>query len=76
MRTVKLYTGMGASFTPVYMEGRHDSGYTRIVAEDGMYVTDGEQIMSCTDVPDAEVGMWRDCDGIDEQNDTNERVIS
>lgn len=45
-----LYTGGGVSLSPENGEGRELSKYVRLVADAGAYITDGERVVSCTDV--------------------------
>lgn len=58
MTIVKLYTGGGVSYSPEYAEGRTESDYVRLVADDGMMLTDGERTALCLDVPVTEVERW------------------
>lgn len=39
-----LYTGNGASLSPVYAEGRTESKYIRLIAEEGKAITDGAEV--------------------------------
>lgn len=61
MRQIKLYTGAGATRTPTYVDGRTTSNYVRLVAEDGMMITDDLKTATCIDVPATEINKWRDC---------------
>lgn len=63
-----LYTGGGVSLSPVYAEGRSESRYVRLVADDGKAVTNGSIITACVDVPTDQVGNWSDC-AAQEQDD-------
>lgn len=61
-----LYTGNGVSLSPVNAEGRTLSTYIRLVAEDGMAITNGITITICVDVPERDVAKWKDCDVVPE----------
>lgn len=56
-----LYTGGGVSLSPIYAEGRTESSYVRLIADEGMAITNGEVITVCVDVPAADVDKWADC---------------
>lgn len=57
-----LYTGNGVSLSPVYAEGRTESKYIRLVAEEGMAITNGTAVTTCVDVLKTDVDKWTDCD--------------
>ena len=57
-----LYTGNGVSLSPVYAEGRAESKYIRLIADDGMAITNGTTVTTCIDVPKDNVGNWADCE--------------
>ena len=61
MITMKLYTGGGVSLSPVNAEGRKLSQHVRLVANEGMAITNGVAVSTCADVPAAEIGNWTDC---------------
>lgn len=69
MRQITLYAGAGATRTPTYVDGRTESNYVRIVAEDGMMITDGIKTATCIDVPATEIDKWRDCPYIGDDDD-------
>ena len=55
-----LYTGGGVSLSPIHTEGRRVSEYVRLVAEDGMGITDGTTVTICIDTKTPET--WTDCE--------------
>ncbi len=57
-----LYTGNGASLSPVYAEGRTESKYIRLIAEEGKAITDGAVVSFCMDILKSEAGRWVDCE--------------
>ena len=57
-----LYTGNGVSLSPMYAEGRTESKYVRLIADDGKAVTNGVTVTTCVDVLKADVGNWTDCE--------------
>lgn len=62
MITKKLYTGNGVSLSPIEAEGRKLSAYVRLVAEDGMAITNGSTVTTCADVLATDVPKWSDCE--------------
>lgn len=58
MTTITLYTGSGVSLSPVYVEGRRESAYVRLVAEDGKALKNGEIVTGCVDVLASDVSNW------------------
>lgn len=58
MRQITLYTGAGASLTPVYTEGRTESDYIRLVADDGMMLEKGDVTTLCVDVLKTDAPNW------------------
>lgn len=61
-----LYTGNGVSLSPIYAEGRTESHYVRLIADDGMAITNGETITVCVDVLTEDAHNWTDCELPDE----------
>lgn len=59
MTKMTLYTGGGVSYSPEYAEGRTVSDYVRLVADDGMGITDG--IVTVTVIDTNEPEQWTDC---------------
>ena len=57
-----LYTGNGVSLSPVYAEGRTESKYVRLIAYDGMAITNGTAVTVCVDVPKENAYLWTDCE--------------
>lgn len=62
MITKELYTGNGVSLSPIEAEGRKLSAYVRLVAEDGMAITNGNTVTTCVDVLATDAPNWTDCD--------------
>lgn len=60
MTTIKLYTGGGVSLSPVNAEGRTESEYVRLVADDGMMLVNGGLFSTAADVNKADVGAWQE----------------
>lgn len=58
MTTITLYTGGDVSLSPVYAEGRQESAYVRLVAEDGKALKNGEIVTVCVDVLASDVSNW------------------
>lgn len=58
MTTITLYTGGGVSLSPIYEEGRTQSSYVRLVADEGKALQNGEIVTTCIDVPLSDVGNW------------------
>lgn len=57
-----LYNGNGVSLSPVYAEGRTESEYVRLIADEGKAITNGVTVTACVDVLKACVGHWMDCE--------------
>lgn len=57
-----LYTGNGVSLSPMYAEGRTESKYVRLIADDEKAITNGVTVTTCVDVLKAYVGNWTDCE--------------
>ncbi len=57
-----LYTGGGVSLSPVYAEGRRESAYVRLVADDGKALQKGEIVSPCVDVLADDVSNWVEID--------------
>lgn len=57
-----LYTGNGVSLSPVYAEGRTESKYIRLIADDGMAITNGNAVTVCVDVLKTDAHLWADCE--------------
>ena len=58
----EIYTGGGVSLSPVNAEGRKLSQYVRLIAENGMAITNGVTVTTCADVPAADSANWTDCE--------------
>lgn len=70
MKTVTLYSGSGVSLSPVNDIGRVVAKYVRLIAEDGMAITNGKIVTECADVLVASVPDWTDCEPIDTEEAT------
>lgn len=62
MTTRTLYTGGGVSLSPVYADGRTESAYVRLVADDGKALQKGEIVSTCVDVLADDVSNWTEID--------------
>lgn len=60
MKIHTLYTGGGVSLSTVFAEGRRVSAYVRLVADEGMGITDGVTVTACIDTKTPEA--WTDCE--------------
>lgn len=65
-----LYTGNGVSLSPVYEEGRTESKYIRLIADDGMAITNGNTVTVCVDVLKTDAHLWTDCALPPEESET------
>lgn len=57
-----LYTGNGVSLSPIWAEGRTESRYVRLIADEGRAITDGETVTVCVDVLAEDAQKWTDCE--------------
>ena len=57
-----LYTGNGVSLSPIFEEGRTESHYVRLIADDDKAITDGTTITVCVDVLKSDADKWMDCE--------------
>lgn len=57
-----LYTGNGVSLSPIFEEGRTESHYVRLIADDDKGITNGETVTVCVDVLKTDVHKWTDCE--------------
>lgn len=62
MNQKTLYTGNGVSLSPIWAEGRTESRYVRLIADDGMAITNGETVTVCVDVLAVDAHKWTDCE--------------
>lgn len=77
MTELKLYTGGGVSMSPMDGEGRKLSAYVRLVAEDGMAITNGKTVTTCADVLATDAPNWTDCEApADEDELTAEEALA
>lgn len=78
MKQLTLYTGNGVSLSPVYAEGREESKYVRLIADDGKAITNGKTVTVCVDVLKENVSLWTDCDLPEEEpeplNETEQKA--
>lgn len=65
-----LYTGNGVSLSPIWEEGRTESRYVRLIADDGMAITNGETVTVCVDVLAEDAHKWTDCEMPPEEEET------
>ena len=57
-----LYTGNGVSLSPVNAEGRTESKYVRLIADEGKAITNGVTVTTCVDVLSTDAPNWTDCE--------------
>ena len=78
MKQLTLYTGNGVSLSPMYAEGRTESKYVRLIADDGKAITNGETVSVCVDVLKENAFLWTDCDlpeyETDPMNETEQKA--
>lgn len=67
-----LYTGSGVSLSPVYAEGRTESKYIRLIADEGKAITNGNTVTVCVDVLKENVPLWTDCELPPEETELTE----
>lgn len=65
-----LYTGNGVSLSPIWAEGRTESRYVRLIADDGMAITNGDTVTFCVDVLAEDAHKWTDCEMPPEEEET------
>ena len=76
MNKIVLYKGDGASLSPKYEEGRTESAYVRLVADDGMMLKNGEQTAVCIDVLATNAENWTEVEYSEPDEDpTAEEVL-
>lgn len=66
MTIITLYTGGGVSLSPKYIEGRTESKYVRLIADEGRAISNGAIIVNSIDVLKEKTNEWYDTDAIDE----------
>lgn len=64
MTRITLYTGGGVSFSPQYAEGRVESSYIRLVADEGKILINNDRMAICVDIPRSEASNWSEVDGV------------
>lgn len=57
-----LYTGNGASLSPIYEDGRVETDYVRLIADADMGITNGVVITTCVDILKTNIDQWIDCE--------------
>lgn len=62
MTEIILYTGGGVSLSPIWKDGRKESAYVRLVADDGKALQKGEIVIACVDVLASDVSNWTEVD--------------
>lgn len=74
MTQIILYTGGGVTLSPVYAEGRTESQYVRLVADDGKILQHGDVMTPCIDVNRNDIGDWQEVDApiIEDEPDPTE----
>ena len=72
MKKTILYTGGGVSLSPVYADGRTESAYVRLVADDGKMLQKGELAAICIDALATEADTWKEVDYVEPEESTAE----
>lgn len=72
MNKIVLYNGDGASLSPKYEEGRTESAYVRLVADDGMMLKNGDVATTCIDVLAADVDNWTEVEYSEQDEDIDD----
>lgn len=75
MKTIMLYTGGGISFSTEFVEGRTESNYVRLAADDGMILVNGEREAFCVDVPKTDAGNWQEIEYVEDPDLDNAETL-
>ena len=67
MKTIKLYTGGGVSFSEEYAEGRVESPYVRLVADEGMMLKKGDITVFNIDILVSDAPNWTEVDFVEDE---------
>lgn len=62
MTKKQLYKSDSIYLTEHRGEGRTESRYVRLIADDGMAITNGDTVTVCVDVLRTDTDRWTDCD--------------
>lgn len=76
MTKITLYTGGGVSLSPVYAEGRAESNYVRLIANEGMMLQKDEQTAECVDVLKTDVANWSEVEFADDPDLDDSEALS
>lgn len=63
MTQIMLYTGGGVSLSPVYVDGRTETNYVRLVADEGKHLECGGRMAACVDVLKSDAMAWLEVEG-------------
>lgn len=76
MTQITLYTGGGVSLSPVYVDGRTESEYIRLVADEGMMLKKGKVTLMCVDVSKADVSNWNEVEYVEPDEPSEEEALT
>lgn len=76
MTQITLYTGGGVSLSPVYADGRTESNYVRLVADEGKMLKKGEVTLMCVDVSKADVSNWSEIEYVEPDEPAEEKALT
>lgn len=57
-----LYTGDGKTLSTRKKPGMRLTDYSRLIADSGMSITNGQRILFVTDVLNADIVLWGNCE--------------
>ena len=76
MKQITLYTGGGVSLSPVYADGRTESDYVRLVADEGMMLKKGEVTLMCVDVLKEDASNWNEIEYVEPDEPTADEALT
>lgn len=76
MRQIILYTGEGASLTPQYIEGRTQSRYVRLVADEGKMLFNGTVSTDCIDILLSDLSNWDEIEYIEPEIEPTDEELA
>lgn len=76
MTQITLYTGGGVSLSPVYADGRTESDYVRLVADEGMMLKKGKVTLMCVDVSKADISNWNEVEYVEPDKHSEEEALT
>ena len=69
MTKITLYTGGGVSLSPVYADGRTESAYVRLIADDGMMLQNGNKTALVIDALASDADNWTEVEFVEPDED-------